>query len=122
MNLLKKPGLAAVMGLLALSVFASNVAKAETNPFASQDLVTFAEEGKSEGKCGEGKDKAKGKCGEGKCGEGKAKAKGKCGEGKCGEGKAKAKGKCGEGKCGEGKAKAKGKCGEGKSKSKKCGG
>ena len=91
MNLLKKSGLTAIMGLLAFSVFASNVAKAETNPFATQDLVTFAPEGVSEGK-------AKGKCGEGKCGESKAKAKGKCGEGKCGESKGKAKGKCGEGK------------------------
>jgi len=115
MNIFKKSGLAAIMGLLAFSVFASNIAKAETNPFAAQNLVTFAAEETSEGK-------AKGKCGEGKCGEGKAKAKGKCGEGKCGEGKAKAKGKCGEGKCGEGKAKAKGKCGEGKAKDKKCGG
>ena len=125
MNILKKSGLAAVMGLLAFSVFVSNAAKAELNPFASQDLVTFAPEGVSEGKCGESKAKAKGKCGEGKCGESKAKAKGKCGEGKCGESKAKAKGKCGEGKCGESKVKAKGKCGEGKcgeSKAKaKCG-
>ena len=122
MNLLKKSGLAAIMGLLAFSVFASNVAKAETNPFSAQNLVTFAAEEASEGKCGEGKAKAKGKCGEGKCGEGKAKAKGKCGEGKCGEGKGKAKGKCGEGKA---KAKGKcgeGKCGEGKAKDKKCGG
>ena len=104
MNLLKKSGFAAVMGLLAFAVFASNVAKAETNPFAAQDLVTFASDDASEGKCGEGKamdkdmDKAKGKCGEGKCGEGKAKmmdkAKGKCGEGKMDETKDKSK-KCG---------------------------
>lgn len=108
MNLLKKSGLTAVVGLLAFSVFASNIAKAETNPFAAQDLVTFTAETAKEGKCGEGKtmDKAKGKCGEGKCGEGKAMDKAKCGEGKakakskCGEGKAKAKDK----KCGEGKA------------------
>jgi uncharacterized low-complexity protein len=99
MNLLKKSGLVAVTGLLAFSVFASNIAKAETNPFVNQTLVTVAAD------AGE-----KAKCGEGKCGEGKAKAKGKCGEGKCGEGKAKAKGKCGEGKCGEGKGKTK-KCG-----------
>jgi len=66
MNLLKKSGLAAVMGLLAFSVFASNVAKAETNPFASQSLVTFTAEETDKGKCGEGKAKAKGKCGEGK--------------------------------------------------------
>ena len=94
MNILKKSGLAAIMGLIAFSVFASNVAKAEVNPFAAQDLVTFAPGGHSEGKT---------KCGEGKCGESKAKAKAKCGEGKCGESKAKAKAKCGEGKCGEGK-------------------
>jgi uncharacterized low-complexity protein len=67
MNLLKKTGLAAIMGLLAFSVFASNVAKAEVNPFAAQDLVTFASEGNSEGTCGEGK-----------CGESNAKGK-KCG-------------------------------------------
>jgi uncharacterized low-complexity protein len=99
MNLLKKSGLVSIMGLLAFSIFASNVAKAEVNPFAAQDLVTFAPESKSEGKCGEGK-----------CGEGKMKAKAKCGEGKCGESKMKAKAKCGEGKCGESKAKGK-KCG-----------
>ena len=122
MNLLKKSGLAAVMGLLAFSVFTSNVAKAETNPFAAQDIMTVVAADGKDDKCGEGKAKGKGKCGEGKCGESKAKAKkGKCGEGKCGESKAKAKkGKCGEGKCGEGKSKAKAKCGEGKSKG-KCG-
>ena len=91
MSIFKKSGLAAVVGLLAFSVFTSNIAKAETNPFAVQDLVTFTTEKASEGKCGEGKAKAKGKCGEGKCGEGKAKAKRKCGEGK-------AKGKCRESK------------------------
>ena len=107
MNLFKKSGLAAIMGLLAFSVFASNVAKAEVNPFATQDLVTFTSESVSEGKCGENKTKAKAKCGEGKCGENKAKAKAKCGEGKCGENKAKAKAKCVENK-----AKAKAKCGE----------
>ena len=90
MKLLKKSGLAAMMGLLAFSVFASNVAKAEVNPFSAQTLVTFIAE-----------DATKAKCGEGKCGENKAKAKAKCGEGKCGENKAKAK-------CGEGKSK---KCG-----------
>ena len=81
--------------------------------------------GDMDGKCGEGKDKAKkcgeGKCGEGKCGEGKDKAK-KCGDGKCGEGKDKAK-KCGDGKCGDGKCGGddddddddhEEKCGEGK--------
>ncbi len=121
MNLLKKSSLAAVVGLLAFTALTSNIAKAETNPFAAQELVTIVSHD-GDGKCGEGKMKdsaKKGKCGEGKCGEGKMKAsakKGKCGEGKCGEGKMKAsakKGKCGEGKCGEGKM---------KEKSKKCGG
>jgi len=136
MNIVKQSSMAAIIGLIALGFFTSNIAKAESNPFASNELVTIVA-GHDDGKCGEGKvkDGKKGKCGEGKCGEGKMKAdkKGKCGEGKCGEGKMKAakKGKCGEGKCGEGKMKAakKGKCGEGKcgegkkkDKSKKCGG
>ena len=115
MSIIKQVSITALAGLLALSAFTSVSVKAETNPFANQELMTVVSMD----------DKAKSKCGEGKCGEGKAKAKGKCGEGKCGEGKAKAKGKCGEGKCGEGKAKGKcgeGKCGEGKAKSKKCGG
>lgn len=126
MNIVKKSSIAAVLGLLTFSLFASNVAKAETNPFAANELVTIAAE-HTDTKCGEGKakDGKKGKCGEGKCGEGKMKdhKKGKCGEGKmtsheqgkCGEGKMKAakKEKCGEGKCGEGKM---------KDKSKKCGG
>ena len=126
MNIVKKSSIAAVLGLLTFSLFASNVAKAETNPFAANELVTITAE-HTDTKCGEGKakDGKKGKCGEGKCGEGKMKdhKKGKCGEGKmtsheqgkCGEGKMKAakKGKCGEGKCGEGKM---------KDKSKKCGG
>lgn len=80
MNLLKKTSLLAITSILALSVSVINIAKAESNPFASQELVTYTAE------------ESKAKCGEGKCGEGKAKAK--CGEGKCGEGKAKAK-KCG---------------------------
>ena len=74
MNLLKKSGLAVMMGLLAFSVFASNVTKAETNLFAAENIVTFAAESSSKTKCGEGK------CGEGKCGE--SKAKDRCGEGK----------------------------------------
>ena len=126
MNIVKKSSIAAVLGLLTFSLFASNVAKAETNPFAANELVTITAE-HTDTKCGEGKakDGKKAKCGEGKCGEGKMKdhKKGKCGEGKmtsheqgkCGEGKMKAakKGKCGEGKCGEAKM---------KDKSKKCGG
>ena len=134
MNIVKKSSIAAVLGLLTFSLFASNVAKAETNPFAANELVTISAE-HTDTKCGEGKakDGKKGKCGEGKmkdhkkgkCGEGKLHAakQGKCGEGKmnaakegkCGEGKMKAakKGKSGEGKGGEGKM---------KDKSKKCGG
>ena len=113
MNIVKKSSIAAVLGLLTFSLFASNVAKAETNPFAANELVTITAE-HTDTKCGEGKakDGKKAKCGEGKCGEGKMKdhKKGKCGEGKM---KAAKKGKCGEGKCGEGKM---------KDKSKKCGG
>jgi len=138
MNIIKKSTLAMLFGAFAVATLVSLPAKAESNPFEAQSIVTIAEqddkagkcgEGKAakkgkcgEGKCGEGKAAKKGKCGEGKCGEGKAAKKGKCGEGKCGEGKAAKKGKCGEGKCGEGKAAKKGKCGEGKDKAKKCGG
>lgn len=118
MNLLKKSGLTVIMGLFAFSLTLSNVAKAESNPFANQVLTTITTDDTKDGKCGEGKcgeskdkAKAKDKCGEGKCGETKAKgkAKDKCGEGKCGETKAKgkAKDKCGEGKCGETKGKIK---------------
>ncbi|MBA6389188.1 hypothetical protein H4J38_00165 [Colwellia sp. BRX10-3] len=128
MKLIKKSSMAALLGLFALTVAATMPVKAETNPFAVQNVMTIVSaDGHENGKCGEGKmkDKAKGKCGEGKCGEGKMKdkAEGKCGEGKCGEGKMKdkAKGKCGESKM---KHKAKGKCGEGKAekvKEGKCG-
>ena len=123
MNKVKTSTVKVLLAIFALGFLTSNIAKAESNPFAANDLVTIASKDNDnkcgEGKCGEGKTKAakKSKCGEGKCGEGKMKAakKGKCGEGKCGEGKMKAakKGKCGEGKCGEGKM---------KDKSKKCGG
>ena len=104
MKLIKKSSIAALLGLFTLAVAVTMPAKAEVNPFATQEVMTIVS----------ADDHEKGKCGEGKCGEGKmkAKAKGKCGEGKCGESKAKAKGKCGEGKCGEGKAKKEGKCGE----------
>ena len=95
MSMIKKSSISALVALFALMFVFTAPAKAETNPFASQDLMTIV--GDSDAK--------KGKCGEGKCGEGKAK-KGKCGEGKCGEGKAK------KGKCGEGKAKKGKKCGE----------
>ena len=91
MNIVKKSTMAVVMSVFAFGLFASNIAKAESNPFATGELVTIVTDHK-EGKCGEGK------CGEGKCGEGKAKGakKAKCGEGKCGEGKSKDKSK----KCG----------------------
>ena len=99
MNIVKKSSIAVVMSLLAFSLFTSNIAKAESNPFATGELVTIVTD-HEDGKCGEGKmkDAKKGKCGEGKCGEGKMKdaKKGKCGEGKCGEGKSKEKSK----KCG----------------------
>ena len=88
MKLIKKSSIAALLGLFALTVAATMPVKAETNPFAAQNVMTVVA----------ADDHEKGKCGEGKCGEGKAKAKGKCGEGKCGEGKAK---KATEGKCGE---------------------
>ena len=107
MKLIKKSSIAALLGIFALTVAATMPAKAETNPFAVQDVMTIVS----------ADDHEKGKCGEGKCGESKMKdaAKGKCGEGKCGgEAKTKKEGKCGEGKCGEGKAKGakEGKCGE----------
>jgi len=88
----------------AISLAASPVAMAETNPFSMNKLSTEAPMQLASGKCGEGKcggkDKSEGKCGEGKCGGNKDKAEGKCGEGKCGGNKDKGKGKCGEGKCG----------------------
>jgi len=97
----------------AISLAASPVAMADSNPFSMNKLSTEAPTQLASGKCGEGKCGGKGKS-EGKCGEGKS--EGKCGEGKCG-GKGKSEGKCGEGKCGGNKGKSKGKCGEGK-----CGG
>ena len=118
MNLFKKPLLIALTALFTLGLLTSNIAKADTNPFASADLMSITSEHVNhkcgEGKCGEAKAKStkKAKCGEGKCGETKAKTtkKAKCGEGKCGEAKAKEtkQSKCGEGKCGEGETK---KCG-----------
>ena len=122
MSILKKSSIAALLSIFALSAMGTLPAKAESNPFAAQNLMTISapdghkQDKCGEGKCGEAKAKklTKGKCGEGKCGEAKAKklTKGKCGEGKCGEAKAKklTKGKCGEGKCGEAKAKTH-KCG-----------
>jgi len=93
MNLITK----SIFSLLIFSILLmiSNPSKAEINPFISNKTMEV-ESQELVVKCGEGKTKTKGKCGEGKCGEGKAKTKGKCGEGKCGEGKTKTKGKCGE--------------------------
>ena len=78
MKLLNRSAFAALLTLFTAAMLFTMPAKANNNPFASQDIVASS--------IASGGDK----CGEGKCGEGKA--KGKCGEGKCGEGKA--KGKC----------------------------
>ena len=94
-----KKSLSIAMGAtFVAAVTASPVANADSNPFGMQSLSSGYMQ-LAEGKCGEGKGKAKeAKCGEGKCGESKAK-EAKCGEGKCGGKKAK-EAKCGEGKCG----------------------
>ena len=86
MSIIKKSSVAALLSIFALSAMVTVPAQAESNPFATQNLMTIsASDGHKQDKCGEGK-----------CGEGKAKklTKGKCGEGKCGEGKAKTQ-KCG---------------------------
>ena len=99
-----KPVAAAIGATLVGSLSAVNLASAAENPFGASQLesgyMVLASNHEKEGKCGEGKEKEDGKCGEGKCGEGKETKDGKCGEGKCGEGKEKKDGKCGEGKCG----------------------
>ncbi len=105
-----KKSLSVAMGATFLTAMAASpIASADTNPFGMQNLESGYLQ-VAEGKCGEGKEKAKeAKCGgekakEAKCGGEKAK-EAKCGEGKCGEGmenkseKAK-EAKCGEGKCG----------------------
>jgi hypothetical protein len=58
-KLLKKSGLAAIMGLLAFSVFASNIANGVTNPFTAQNLVTFTMESPSAAKVNVAKAKPK---------------------------------------------------------------
>ncbi|MFO7602836.1 MAG: hypothetical protein R6X06_03365 [Gammaproteobacteria bacterium] len=101
--------IAAVMGTaFAASMAMSNVASADTNPFAMNELSSGymqVADKHMEGKCGEGKCGSKqqkkdmeGKCGEGKCGGQKEMNKNM--EGKCGGKKAAQEGKCGEGKCG----------------------
>ena len=98
----KKPLAIALGAAFVTSLAAAPVANAAENPFAMSELSSgyMVADSHMEGKCGEGKMKKEGKCGEGKCGEGKMKKEGKCGEGKCGEGKMDKEGKCGEGKCG----------------------
>ncbi|MCJ8320279.1 MAG: hypothetical protein MJK12_11645 [Colwellia sp.] len=67
MSFIKQSSIAALVGIFTLSVFFTAPAKADTNPFASQELMTVVSmDDKGNGKCGEGKAKAKGKCGEGK--------------------------------------------------------
>jgi uncharacterized low-complexity protein len=85
MNKVKITTFKVLLAIFALGFLTANIAKAESNPFAANDLVTIVLKDNDN------------KCGEGKCGEGKMKVakKSKCGEGKCGEGK-----------CGEGKMKA----------------
>ena len=75
------------------SLFATNIAKAESTPFSAEYVAHPTEQLDNSSKCGEGK---KAKCGEGKCGEGKKSKKSKCGEGKCGESKKSSSKKCGE--------------------------
>ena len=87
MNIIKKSTLALLLGAFTLASLVSLPAKAESNPFEAQGIVSIAGDHDKDHKCGEGKKDKKGKCGEGKCGEGKKAKKGKCGEGKCGEGK-----------------------------------
>ncbi len=77
---------AAVIGAaLVGSLSAVNVAHADSNPFAAEQLNSGYLMLAGEGSCGEGKCGDKGD-GEGKCGDkgGKDGAEGKCGEGKCG--------------------------------------
>ncbi len=83
------PLAAAVGAAFIASASLTPVASASDNPFAAEQLgagynlaAEDAEEKAGEGKCGEGKAGAEGKCGE----DGKEKAgkEGKCGEGKCG--------------------------------------
>lgn len=79
MSIIKQISIVIISSLLTLSTLIAAPAKAETNPFASQEFMTIASiHDNTDAKCGEGKAKPSAKCGEGKCGEGKAKSK-KCG-------------------------------------------
>ena len=71
MKLLNRSAFAALLTLFTAAMLFTMPAKANNNPFASQDIVASS--------IASGGDK----CGEGKCG-GKKDAEGKCGEGKCG--------------------------------------
>ncbi len=104
------PIAAALGATFAVSLMASPITQAASNPFTMTDHGTgymVAEEGS----CGDKKD-AEGSCGEekgaeGSCGEEKG-AEGSCGEEKGAEGSCgdkKEEGKCGEGKCGDNKDK-----------------
>ncbi len=92
----------------AISLAASPVAMADSNPFGMTKLSTNSS-----------MQLASGKCGEGKCGGGMAKDSDKKVEGKCGGNKDMSEGKCGgdkknmsEGKCGgDKKDMSEGKCG-----------
>lgn len=99
----------------AISLAASPVAMADSNPFSMTKVsgASSMQMAAMDGKCGEGKcggsmkkmdKKAEGKCGEGKCG---GKMDDKMKDGKCGGNKGMSEGKCGgskkgmsEGKCG----------------------
>lgn len=99
----------------AISLAASPVAMADSNPFGMTKLSTNSSIQLATGKCGEGK------CGGGGMKDMDKKAEGKCGEGKCG---GKMDNKMKDGKCGGNKGMSEGKCGGDKDKMKegKCGG
>ena len=94
--------LAAALGTtFVVSLAASPVTQAATNPFAMHELSNGYMQ-VAEGNCGGMKDEEK--QAESKCGANKdTSAEGKCGEGKCGEKRKAHEGKCGEGKCGANK-------------------
>jgi len=79
------PAAAVIGAALVGSLSAVNVAHADSNPFAAEQINGGYLMLAGEGSCGEGKCGDKGD-GEGKCGskDGKDGAEGKCGEGKCG--------------------------------------
>ncbi len=53
MNIIKKSSIAALLSVFAFSAMVTMPAKAETNPFAAQDMVTIVKhDGDKKGKCG----------------------------------------------------------------------